>query len=142
MASLSADRTCVRAKVSCPLGRQPTHLAPQRPTEARARRAQTCFDRRSPGKTPPTADAGRNRVHPSSRRRASAAWSTVRQSELNELTETHEFDVFELDLLYRELETRAVEIVDDTKEVEKAPPPPPPPAPTVESTTDALQLFL
>ena len=67
---------------------------------------------------------------------------TVRQSEINELTEAHEFDVFEFDLLYRELETRAVEIVDDTKEIEKAPPPPPPPTPTVESTTDALQLFL
>jgi RNA polymerase primary sigma factor len=66
--------------------------------------------------------------------------SSVRQSELNDLTEIHEFDVFELDLLYRELETRGVEIVDDTKEVEKAPPPPPP-AP-VETTTDALQLFL
>jgi RNA polymerase primary sigma factor len=67
---------------------------------------------------------------------------SVRQSELNDLTELHEFDVFELDLLYRELETRGVEIVDDTKEVEKAPPPPPPPAPAAESTTDALQLFL
>jgi RNA polymerase primary sigma factor len=73
---------------------------------------------------------------------ASEASGTVRQSEINDLTETHEFDVFELDLLYRELETRGVETVDDTKEVEKAPPPPPPPAPTVESTTDALQLFL
>jgi hypothetical protein len=67
---------------------------------------------------------------------------TVRQSDINDLTEAHEFDVFELDLLYRELETRSVEIVDDTKEAEKAPPPPPPPPPTVESTTDALQLFL
>ena len=70
---------------------------------------------------------------------ASEASGTVRQSELNDLTEAHEFDVFELDLLYRELETRGIECVDDTREVEKAPPPPPPP---VESTTDALQLFL
>src|SRR5439155_16837649 len=66
----------------------------------------------------------------------------ARQSELNDLTELHEFDVFELDLLYRELETRGVEIVDDTKEIEKAPPPPPPPPAAVETTTDALQLFL
>src|SRR5215212_2765645 len=72
---------------------------------------------------------------------ASEASGTVRQSELNDLTEAHEFDVFEFDLLYRELETRGVEIVDDTKEVEKAPPPPPAPV-AVESTTDALQLFL
>jgi RNA polymerase primary sigma factor len=70
---------------------------------------------------------------------------TVRQSELTDVMDVHEFDVFDQDLLFRELETRGVEIVDDTKsepEVEKAPPPPPPPAPTVESTTDALQLFL
>ena len=73
---------------------------------------------------------------------ATEASGTVRQSDINDLTEAHEFDVFELDLLYRELETRSVEIVDDTKEAEKTPPPPPPPAPTVESTTDALQLFL
>jgi RNA polymerase primary sigma factor len=67
---------------------------------------------------------------------------TVTQTELTEITEAHEFDVFELDLLYRELETRGVDIVDDTRErePEKAPAPPPP-AP-VESTTDALQLFL
>ena len=46
---------------------------------------------------------------------ATEASGTVRQSEINDLTETHEFDVFELDLLYRELETRGVEIVDDTR---------------------------
>jgi RNA polymerase primary sigma factor len=73
---------------------------------------------------------------------ASEASGTVRQSELADLTEAHEFDVFDLDLLYRELETRGIEVVDDTKEVEKAPPPPPPPPAAVESTTDALQLFL
>ena len=67
---------------------------------------------------------------------------TVTQTELTELTELHELDVFELDVLYRELETRGVDIVDDSaeREPEKAPAPPPP-AP-VESTTDALQLFL
>ena len=59
---------------------------------------------------------------------------TVRQSELTDVMDVHEFDVFDQDLLFRELETRGVEIVDDTREVEKAPPPPPPPAPTVEST--------
>src|SRR5207248_2650917 len=39
----------------------------------------------------------------------------------------------------RELETRGIDVVEEP-EPEKAPPPPPPP--TVESTTDALQLFL
>jgi RNA polymerase primary sigma factor len=64
----------------------------------------------------------------------------VRQTELNELIETHDFDVLEVDLLYRELETRGIEVIDDVKQKEVAPPPPPPTA--VESTTDALQLFL
>src|SRR5215208_4069239 len=67
---------------------------------------------------------------------------TVRQTDLSPVTEAHEFDVFDLDLLYRELETRGVEIVDDTKEAEKLPPPPPPPPAPAETTTDALQLFL
>src|SRR5580765_3130626 len=67
---------------------------------------------------------------------------TVRQSELTEITELLELDVFELDVIYRELETRGVDIVDDSAEREpEKPPAPPPPAP-VESTTDALQLFL
>jgi RNA polymerase primary sigma factor len=73
---------------------------------------------------------------------AAEASSAVRQTDLNDIADAHDFDVFELDLLYRELETRGVEIVDDTREAEKAPPPPPPPGPPAESTTDALQLFL
>ncbi len=64
----------------------------------------------------------------------------VRQTELNELIDTHDFDVLEVDLLYRELETRGIEVIDDVKQKEVAPPPPPPIV--VESTTDALQLFL
>ncbi|MHB8641267.1 MAG: sigma-70 family RNA polymerase sigma factor [Gaiellaceae bacterium] len=70
---------------------------------------------------------------------------TLRQSELTEITEAHECDVFELDLLYRELEARGIELVDDSaeQEVDKASASSPPlPAPVVESTTDALQLFL
>src|SRR3989440_10249985 len=67
--------------------------------------------------------------------------SSVRQAELSELVDAHEFDVFEVDLLYRELETRGIDVVEEPeREPEK--PPPPPPTPTVESTTDALQLFL
>jgi RNA polymerase primary sigma factor len=69
------------------------------------------------------------------------AAGTLRQSDLTELVEAQELDVFEVDALYRELETRGIDLVDDTaeREAEKAPPPPPP---VVESTTDALQLFL
>ena len=71
---------------------------------------------------------------------AAEATSAIRQSELTELVEAHEFDVFELDLLYRELETRGIDVVEEPeREPEK---PPPPPTPAVESTTDALQLFL
>jgi RNA polymerase primary sigma factor len=70
------------------------------------------------------------------------AESGVRQSELNELIETHEFDVLEVDLLYREIETRGIEVIDDMRVVEERPKEPPPPPPVVESTTDALQLFL
>jgi RNA polymerase primary sigma factor len=70
------------------------------------------------------------------------AESGVRQTELNELIETHEFDELEVDLLYREIETRGIEVIDDTRVVEERPKEPPPPPPVVESTTDALQLFL
>ncbi len=72
---------------------------------------------------------------------ACAEIGTAQQSEVNELIETHEFDVLEVDLLARELDTRGIEVVDDTK-AKEPPPPSPPPQPVVESTTDALQLFL
>jgi RNA polymerase primary sigma factor len=71
------------------------------------------------------------------------AESGVRQTELNELIDTHDFDVLEVDMLYREIETRGIELIDDTRAVEeRQPKEPPPPPPVVESTTDALQLFL
>jgi RNA polymerase primary sigma factor len=70
------------------------------------------------------------------------AESGVRQTELNELIDTHDFDVLEVDLLYREIETRGIEVIDDTRVVDERPKEPPPPPPVVESTTDALQLFL
>jgi RNA polymerase primary sigma factor len=79
---------------------------------------------------------------------ACAESGATRQSELNELIETHEFDVFEVDQLYRELETRGIDVVEDTKpgfvpeEKPREPAPPPPPTAAVETTTDALQLFL
>ena len=110
-------------------------------------RAEKCFDSHPRGKTPELLLAVEIETilqHEDVQTvlEASEASGTVRQSELADLTEAHEFDVFDLDLLYRELETRGIDVVDDTKEVEKAPPPPPPPRAAVESTTDALQLFL
>jgi RNA polymerase primary sigma factor len=63
---------------------------------------------------------------------------TLRSSELAEVLEGHELDPLETDALYRELEQRGIEVLEE--EPEQAPPPPPPP--TLETTTDALQLFL
>jgi RNA polymerase primary sigma factor len=62
---------------------------------------------------------------------------TIRAAELTELVETHELAPLELEALLRELDTRAIEVVDEPAHE----PPPPPPQP-LESTTDALQLFL
>jgi RNA polymerase primary sigma factor len=59
----------------------------------------------------------------------------ARASELAEIAATHELDALEQDALLRELEKRGVELVE-------APQPEPPPPPVMETTTDALQLFL
>jgi RNA polymerase primary sigma factor len=58
----------------------------------------------------------------------------ARASELAEVAATHELDALEQDAVLRELEKRGVEVVDVQQ--------PEPPPPVVESTTDALQLFL
>ncbi len=66
----------------------------------------------------------------------------LRQSELQEVLEPLDLDPLEVDLVYIELDRRGIDLlVDDAKEEEQAPPPPPV-APIVETTTDALQLFL
>ena len=57
-------------------------------------------------------------------------------AELAELVETHELAPLEFEALLRELDTRAIEVVDEP------PPEAPPPVQPLESTTDALQLFL
>ena len=68
---------------------------------------------------------------------------SLRQSELNELLEPLQLDPLETDGIYRELEQRSIDVVDDTHEEQEPPPPPPPVAVApVETTTDALQLFL
>jgi RNA polymerase primary sigma factor len=74
---------------------------------------------------------------------------SVLQSELNDVLEPLQLDPLEVDALYRELETRGVDVVNDIGEdgeVTPQPPEPEPPAPPLqlswETTTDALQLFL
>ncbi len=66
---------------------------------------------------------------------------SVRHAELAEVLEPHELGLLETDAVYRELDQRGIEVIDETKEA-APPPPPPPPAVAQETTTDALQLFL
>ena len=74
---------------------------------------------------------------------AAEAASHVRQAELQEVLEPLELDPLEIDAVYMEIDRRGIELVDDEPEKDAAPPPPPPQAhQAVESTTDALQLFL
>ncbi|HEV8460972.1 MAG TPA: sigma-70 family RNA polymerase sigma factor [Gaiellaceae bacterium] len=70
---------------------------------------------------------------------------TLFQSELNDVLEPLALDPLEIDLVYRELETRQIEVVNDIRDDEADEPPAPPPPPlqlSWETTTDALQLFL
>jgi RNA polymerase primary sigma factor len=75
---------------------------------------------------------------------------SVLQSELNEVLEVLNLDALEIDGLYREFETRQIDVVNDIGldgEVTPQSAPEPAPAPpalqvTWETTTDALQLFL
>ncbi|HEU5362794.1 MAG TPA: sigma-70 family RNA polymerase sigma factor [Gaiellaceae bacterium] len=72
------------------------------------------------------------------------------QSDLNEVLEPLNLDPLEVDALFRELETRQIDVVNDVGEdgertPQPAPEPEPPPLPAAvswETTTDALQLFL
>ena len=78
---------------------------------------------------------------------------SVLQSELNDVLEPLGLDAFDADAVFRELETRSIDIVDDVtneaepeNQPEAASKPEPEPAPPLqvswETTTDALQLFL
>ena len=64
----------------------------------------------------------------------------IRYTELVEVLEPLELGLLETDAVYRELEQRGLEVIEEPKEA--APPPPPPPITPQETTTDALQLFL
>jgi RNA polymerase primary sigma factor len=68
---------------------------------------------------------------------AAEVTGSIRQADLAELVEAHELDQLEVDLLQRELEQRGIELAEDVPE-----PVAPAPPPVLESTTDALQLFL
>ena len=64
---------------------------------------------------------------------------SIRAPEVSDIVETHELTGLEQEALVRELDKRGIEIVETAPEA----PAPPPVAPTpVETTTDALQLFL
>src|SRR4029079_7910706 len=66
---------------------------------------------------------------------------SVPPAELAGGVETHELGLLETDAVYRELDQRGIEVIEETKEA-APPPPPPPPAVAQETTTDAPQLFL
>jgi RNA polymerase primary sigma factor len=63
---------------------------------------------------------------------------TIRAPDVHDIVEAHDLTGLEQEALVRELDKRGIEIVETTKPIER---PPVTPAP-VESTTDALQLFL
>ena len=71
---------------------------------------------------------------------------TLLQSELNDVLEPLGLDPIETDSVYRELETRTIDVTNDLDENgEQKPEPEPEPIPlqiSWETTTDALQLFL
>jgi RNA polymerase primary sigma factor len=72
---------------------------------------------------------------------AAEASGQLRQVELIELIEPLELEPLELEAVYTELDRRGIELLVEA-EKEDAPPPPPPVTAPVETTTDALQLFL
>jgi RNA polymerase primary sigma factor len=77
---------------------------------------------------------------------ASESSGQLRQVELVEVLEPLELDPLETEAVYQELDRRGIELlVEPEREAEPEPPPekaPPPAAQPLETTTDALQLFL
>ncbi len=66
---------------------------------------------------------------------------SLKAGEIGDVVETLELDALELDALYRELDRRGIEVVEEAQPEEPLPAPAPAPLPQ-ETTTDALQLFL
>jgi RNA polymerase primary sigma factor len=77
---------------------------------------------------------------------ASESSGQLRQVELNEILEPLELDPLETEAVYQELDRRGIELLAEPVVAEPEPEPElekaPPPAQPLESTTDALQLFL
>ena len=73
---------------------------------------------------------------------AAETTGTIRYPELAEVLEPHALGPLELDDLYRELDRRGIEVVEMVEREPEKEAPPPAPTATVETTTDALQLFL
>ena len=65
---------------------------------------------------------------------------SLKATELAEIVDAHELDALEQDALYRELDRRGIELIEETQPEEPAPAPVA--ATPQETTTDALQLFL
>ena len=109
----------------------------------RPRTVETCaVRRRSPPALPPvtTVDIEGLLAQDDLRALLDACEHTgsIRAPEVSDIVETHELTGLEQEALVRELDKRGIEIVEAAPEA-----PPPPVAPTpVETTTDALQLFL
>ena len=72
---------------------------------------------------------------------AAEASGQLRQVDLVELLDPLELDLLELEAVYTELDRRAIELVIES-EKEDAPQAPPAVTAPVETTTDALQLFM
>jgi len=66
----------------------------------------------------------------------------LRQQELAELLEPLDLEPLELEAVYTELDRRGIELVVEPEKEDAAPPPLPAVTAPVETTTDALQLFL
>jgi len=66
----------------------------------------------------------------------------LRQQDLADLLEPLELDPLELEAIYTELDRRSIDLVTEEPEKEPAPSPQPAAVQPLETTTDALQLFL
>jgi len=73
---------------------------------------------------------------------AAEAIGQLRQQDLVELLEPLELDPLEIEAVYTELDRRGIELLVEEPEKEPTPPPQPVAVQPVETTTDALQLFL
>src|SRR5215210_7151787 len=73
--------------------------------------------------------------------RAEAA-GVLDATELTEALDALEVDQTEIDAVYKELEERNIEVVEPPKEPAREPTTPPRNSEVLETTTDALQLFL